>query len=66
MISNEALQEFKKIWKEEYGQEISDEKAVELGINLLTMFDAIYRPVPKSWLKEYEEKEKQNKEHRVQ
>ena len=54
MISDKALKEFQKIWKEEYGQEISDERAVELGINLLTMFDAIYRPIPKSWLKENE------------
>jgi neutral trehalase len=61
MISDKALKEFKKIWKEEYGQEISTEKAVELGINLLTMFDAIYRPIPKSWLKDYEEKENNKK-----
>ena len=50
MISEVALQEFKKIWFEEYGEEISDEKATELGINLLTLFDHIYRPVKKSWL----------------
>lgn len=50
MISETALQEFKKIWLEEFGEEISDEKATELGINLLTLFDHIYRPVKKSWL----------------
>ena len=58
MLSEKALDEFKKIWREEFGEEISDEKASELGINLLTLFNAIYRPVPKSWL---EDSEKQNK-----
>ena len=56
MISDEALKEFKQIWKKEFGEDISDEKAAEEGINLLTMFDAIYRPIKKEWLKEYEEK----------
>jgi len=56
MISDKALKEFKEIWKEEYGQEISDERAVELGLNLLTLFDKIYRPLKKEWVKEFEEK----------
>ncbi len=54
MISKEALEEFKKIWKAEYNEKISDEKATEEGINLLTMFNAIYRPVKKEWLEEFE------------
>ncbi len=67
MISDKALKEFKEIWREEYGEEISDEKAVELGINLLTLFDKIYRPVKKSWMKELLEKEKneQNGSNRI-
>ena len=52
MLSDKALQEFKEIWLEEIGEEISDERAVELGINLLTMFDAVYRPVKKEWMDE--------------
>ena len=59
MLSEKALQEFKKIYLEEYGEEISDERATELGINLLTMFDNIYRPVKREWVKElYEELKK--------
>ena len=38
MLSETALQEFKKIYVEEFGEEISDEKATELGINLLSLF----------------------------
>jgi hypothetical protein len=58
MISEAALREFKEIWLKEFGEEISDEKATELGINLLTLFDAIYRPVPKSWLGDASENQK--------
>ncbi len=56
MISETALLAFKKIWSEEFnGEEISDEKAVELGTNLLTLFNHIYRPLKKSWLEEVSE-----------
>lgn len=57
MLSNTALREFKKIWKEQFGDDISDEKAAEEGINLLTLFDAIYRPIKKEWADELEGKE---------
>ncbi|MGD0577121.1 MAG: hypothetical protein ABSA74_03550 [Candidatus Staskawiczbacteria bacterium] len=59
MLSEAALQEFKKIWFEEFGEEISDEKAAELGINLLTFFDKIHRPVKKNWWQELLKKEGQ-------
>ena len=58
MLTKEAVEEFKKIWREEFGEDISDEKAAEEGINLLTMFDAIYRPIKKEWVDELETKEK--------
>jgi hypothetical protein len=51
MISETALQEFKALWREEFGKEISDEQATELAINLLTAFNHTYRPVRKEWLK---------------
>ncbi|MDD2785995.1 MAG: hypothetical protein PHS79_03825 [Patescibacteria group bacterium] len=60
MISNEALQEFKKIWREQFGEDITDAKALEEGINLLTLFNAIYRPIKKEWADEYDLKNEQN------
>jgi len=51
MLSQQALQEFKQIWKEEYQEEISDESAIEKGSNLLVLFDNVYRPIKKDWLK---------------
>ena len=58
MISETALQAFKQIWREEHGEEISDEQAMELGTNLLTLFHHIYRPIKKGWLGEISENEK--------
>jgi hypothetical protein len=55
MLSQQALQEFKKLWQEEYGEHIPDDFAVAEGINLLTLFDAIHRPVKKEWLDESSE-----------
>ena len=58
MISETALQEFKKLWLEEFSEEISDERAMELGTNILTLFHHIYRPVKKEWLAAVSENEK--------
>ena len=50
MLSKKSLEEFKKIWREQFGEDISDEKATEQGIKLLTLFKAIYRPIKKEWV----------------
>ena len=55
MISDQALQEFKKIWQEETGQEITDKEALDAAVALLGVFDAIYRPIPKEWSAAYDE-----------
>ena len=47
MLSKEALQEFKKIWVDKFGRELPDDEAVKEATNLLTLFDAIYRPIKK-------------------
>lgn len=49
MISDKALQDFKQLWREEYGEDIADEQALEAAINLLTFTNAIYRPIKKEW-----------------
>jgi len=45
-LSKEAIEEFKKIYYQEFGTVISDEKARELAENLLSLFEIIYRPLP--------------------
>jgi len=37
-LSKQAIEEFKAIYKKEYGESISDDRAQELGQNLLTLF----------------------------
>jgi hypothetical protein len=46
-LSKEAIEEFKKIYFEEFKEEISDAKAKELAENLISLFKIIYRPIPK-------------------
>lgn len=50
MLSEAALQDFKKVYREEFGEEIADDEAVALGTNLLSLFHYIYRPVKKDWM----------------
>ena len=59
-LSKEAIREFKKIYREDTGKELSDQKALEKATNLLTLFNAIYRSIPK----EYEKKLKEFAESR--
>jgi len=61
MISRVATEEFKELYLAEFGEDISDEQAVELGTNLLTLFNHIYRPVKKEWLVAISEEENLNK-----
>lgn len=61
MISRKALEKFKVIWKKKFGQNIPDEVATDEAINLLTMFNAVYRPIKKEWLDEYETKRAEQK-----
>jgi hypothetical protein len=61
MISEEALKEFKTIYKKEFGIDLSDKDALESVTKLLTLEKAVYKPMTKE---EYEEskntEEKQN------
>ncbi|MFH1824406.1 MAG: hypothetical protein ABH873_04175 [Candidatus Firestonebacteria bacterium] len=43
MISEKALDEFKKIYKKEAGEEISDREAYEKGNNLVNFFRLLYK-----------------------
>jgi hypothetical protein len=52
MISKEALDEFKTIWKEEFNEDIPDDVALKEATNLLTLMNVVYRPIKKEWLKD--------------
>ncbi len=52
MISKEAIDEFKAIWKSETGSEIDNQKALAEATRLLVFMNAIYRPLKKEWINE--------------
>jgi len=49
MLSHQALHEFKEIWKQENGDEISDDFAMEQALSLITLMDEVYKPLKKGW-----------------
>jgi hypothetical protein len=54
MISKQALEEYKEIWrKENPGQDIDDATAMDQAVALLTLMDTVYRPVKKEWFEKY-------------
>lgn len=54
MISEKALKEFKTIYKRKTGKDTSDQETLESATKLITLVKAVYRPIPKEWLEEYE------------
>lgn len=53
MLSKHALEEYKEIHRQETGKVLPDEVLVDEAINLLTLFNFVYRPIKKAWLQEY-------------
>lgn len=43
-IPKEDLDRFKAIYREEYGEEISDEEAYRIASKLLNLFRIVYKP----------------------
>lgn len=46
MLSKEAINEFKQIYKEEYKVELPDINAMEEATKLLMLMKTIYKPIP--------------------
>ena len=56
IISKQALEEFKEIWRQENpGQDIDDSTAMDQAVDLLTLMDTVYKPVKKEWLEKYKD-----------
>ena len=55
MLSKQALDEYREIYRAEHGNVPSDEILAEEAIKLLTVFDCIYRPVKKEWFHNFEQ-----------
>lgn len=42
-LSRETIEEFRQIYKEEFGEEISDREAHELGSNLISLYKTLWQ-----------------------
>ena len=60
MITKEQLAEFKKIYKKQFGKDISDREALESATSLINLMRIIYKPMTK---KEFARIERKMKEH---
>ncbi|MBU6426912.1 hypothetical protein KGQ27_01600 [Patescibacteria group bacterium] len=60
MLSKQALDEYREIYRREHGEVPSDEILVEEAVKLLTVFDMVYRPVKKAWLENYQNNTNEN------
>lgn len=47
MISNKHVQEFKSIYKEQFGESISDAYAIEIATQFVDLMETVYKPMPK-------------------
>ena len=45
-LSRQAIEEFKAIYKEEFGQDLSDGEVQEIALNLLRFFGMLREPLP--------------------
>lgn len=49
MLSPKAITDFKRIYLEESGVDVTDPGADEMGVHLLNIFSTVYRPIQKDW-----------------
>ncbi len=47
-IGPEATEEFKKIYKEEFGDDLTDDQAQECALRVLRLFQLLLQPLPDS------------------
>ncbi len=55
MISTESLEEFKRIYRKQFGKDISDQDALESATKLLRFMKIVYQPMTKEELEQFSE-----------
>ena len=53
MLPKEAILEYQAIYKKVFGKDISYAEALEKGMELIKLFQLIYRPIKKEWVNKY-------------
>lgn len=59
MLTDEQVSKFQKIYREQFGKEISRERALEEGIKLVRMMKIVYQPITKEDLIALEKRRKE-------
>ena len=59
MLSKMAIDEYKRICQEELGQALPEDIVIEQATALLSLINAIYRPIKRKWLEDYDKPRKQ-------
>lgn len=57
-ISNEQLREFKRLYKEHFGKDISDADALESATKLIDLVRTVYKPMTKNEFDKVQERRK--------
>lgn len=60
-VSPKALEEYKKIYRKQFGKDISDADALEQATKLLRLMEIIYKPMTKEDFDILEERRKNTK-----
>lgn len=55
MLSEQAIEKYREIYRKQHGVEISHDEAAEQAQRLLNLARVVYQPMPKSWLGRYKE-----------
>ena len=59
MLSKKAVDEFKKHYKDHYGEQLNDIEASEAANRLVRMVELVYKPIPKEREEKYSEIKKE-------
>ena len=59
MISKEALEKFKALYKKHFDKDISDQEALDKGMRLIRLVRAVYKPITQG---EYDAVQKRRRE----
>lgn len=62
MLSKEDVEKFRKIYRKNFGKEISYQDAYDSAIKLITLVKLVYRPIKKSDLEKLKARDKELKE----
>lgn len=62
MISKKSLEEFKRLYKKRFNEDLSDQVALEKATKLLNLMRAVYKPMTKEEYDKLQRRREETKE----